>query len=358
MARVALRGLVRRYPGADARRARRPRSRRSATASCSSSSGPSGCGKSTALRLIAGLDAPDGGSVRIDDRDVDARAAAGPRRGHGLPGLRALPAPHGAREHRLPAQDARRARGRARAPRRRGRGAARPRAGSSTAARASSPAASASAWRWGARSCASRRVFLFDEPLSNLDAALRAELRVEIAALVRRLGATSLYVTHDQVEAMTMGDRIAVLARRRAPAGRPAARRLRGSGERLRRGLPRLAADQLDRRGRDGDGRLEGAGAAWPAPAGIAVRARARAGVRPEHLRLGGRGRVGDRGDGGGRRAARRGDARAARRGGHAAPREGAGVRRARARARRCASSCAAGAVLWFDAATGARLRP
>src|SRR5258705_10947067 len=55
------------------------------------------------------------------------------------------------------------------------------------------------------------KVFLFDEPLSNLDAALRAELRVEIAALVRRLGVTSLYVTHDQVEAMTMGDRIAVL---------------------------------------------------------------------------------------------------------------------------------------------------
>src|SRR6185436_19390296 len=55
------------------------------------------------------------------------------------------------------------------------------------------------------------KVFLFDEPLSNLDAALRAELRVEIAGLVRRLGVTSLYVTHDQIEAMTMGDRIAVL---------------------------------------------------------------------------------------------------------------------------------------------------
>src|SRR6185436_18221295 len=55
------------------------------------------------------------------------------------------------------------------------------------------------------------KVFLFDEPLSNLDAGLRAELRVELAALVRRLGTTSIYVTHDQVEAMTMGDRIAVL---------------------------------------------------------------------------------------------------------------------------------------------------
>jgi multiple sugar transport system ATP-binding protein len=55
------------------------------------------------------------------------------------------------------------------------------------------------------------RVFLFDEPLSNLDARLRVEMRAEIRALHRRVGATMLYVTHDQVEAMTMGDRIAVL---------------------------------------------------------------------------------------------------------------------------------------------------
>jgi multiple sugar transport system ATP-binding protein len=53
--------------------------------------------------------------------------------------------------------------------------------------------------------------FLFDEPLSNLDAALRAEMRVEILKLHRQLGATTIYVTHDQVEAMTMADRIIVL---------------------------------------------------------------------------------------------------------------------------------------------------
>ncbi len=55
------------------------------------------------------------------------------------------------------------------------------------------------------------RVFLFDEPLSNLDARLRVEMRAEIRALHRRVGSTMIYVTHDQVEAMTMGDRIAVL---------------------------------------------------------------------------------------------------------------------------------------------------
>ncbi|GAA1353927.1 sn-glycerol-3-phosphate ABC transporter ATP-binding protein UgpC [Falsarthrobacter nasiphocae] len=57
----------------------------------------------------------------------------------------------------------------------------------------------------------SPRVFLMDEPLSNLDAKLRVQTRTQIAALTRRLDVTTVYVTHDQVEAMTMGDRVAVL---------------------------------------------------------------------------------------------------------------------------------------------------
>lgn len=59
------------------------------------------------------------------------------------------------------------------------------------------------------------QVFLFDEPLSNLDAGLRAQMRIEIGSLQRRLKTTTLYVTHDQVEAMTLGDRIVVLADKR-----------------------------------------------------------------------------------------------------------------------------------------------
>jgi sn-glycerol 3-phosphate transport system ATP-binding protein len=55
------------------------------------------------------------------------------------------------------------------------------------------------------------KLFLFDEPLSNLDASLRVQMRAEIRQLQRRLGVTSLYVTHDQVEAMTLGDRLLVL---------------------------------------------------------------------------------------------------------------------------------------------------
>ncbi|MBP0649725.1 ATP-binding cassette domain-containing protein, partial [Mycobacterium tuberculosis] len=55
------------------------------------------------------------------------------------------------------------------------------------------------------------KLFLFDEPLSNLDAELRVHMRIEIAKLHRRLGVTTIYVTHDQVEAMTLADRIVVL---------------------------------------------------------------------------------------------------------------------------------------------------
>ncbi|MFH5824370.1 ABC transporter ATP-binding protein [Georgenia sp. AZ-5] len=57
------------------------------------------------------------------------------------------------------------------------------------------------------------RAFLFDEPLSNLDAKLRGQMRTEIARLQRNLGITTVYVTHDQIEAMTLGDRVAVLRR-------------------------------------------------------------------------------------------------------------------------------------------------
>jgi multiple sugar transport system ATP-binding protein len=66
------------------------------------------------------------------------------------------------------------------------------------------------------------KVFLFDEPLSNLDAALRTKMRVELATLHRSLGATMIYVTHDQVEAMTLADKIVVLNKGRVEqVGRP-----------------------------------------------------------------------------------------------------------------------------------------
>jgi multiple sugar transport system ATP-binding protein len=82
----------------------------------------------------------------------------------------------------------------------------------SSASRRSCPAASASAWPWPAPSWAGPRLFLMDEPLSNLDAKLRAQTRIELVELHRRVGTTVVYVTHDQVEAMTMATRVAVMS--------------------------------------------------------------------------------------------------------------------------------------------------
>ena len=93
-------------------------------------------------------------------------------------------------------------------------------ASSSSASRPTSPAGSGSASRWAARWCATH-AFLFDEPLSNLDAKLRAQMRTEISRLQNRLGTTTVYVTHDQVEAMTLGDRLALLRKGLQQVGTP-----------------------------------------------------------------------------------------------------------------------------------------
>ena len=89
------------------------------------------------------------------------------------------------------------------------------------------------------------KVFLFDEPLSNLDAELRvADARRDRASCISELGTTMIYVTHDQVEAMTLADKIVVLRRRRHRAGRHAARALRRARQPVRRRLHRLAQDE------------------------------------------------------------------------------------------------------------------
>ena len=80
-----------------------------------------------------------------------------------------------------------------------------------TVIRASSPVDSASASPMGRAIVRDPQVFLFDEPLSNLDAKLRVQMRAEIKQLHQRLKTTTIYVTHDQVEAMTMADKIVVM---------------------------------------------------------------------------------------------------------------------------------------------------
>ena len=86
--------------------------------------------------------------------------------------------------------------------------------------------------------------FLMDEPLSNLDAKLRVQMRAEISRIQRRLGVATLYVTHDQIEAMTMGDRVAVLRAGTLQQCDTPQNALRPPGEPVRRRLHRLARDE------------------------------------------------------------------------------------------------------------------
>ena len=90
------------------------------------------------------------------------------------------------------------------------------------------------------------KVFLFDEPLSNLDASLRVSTRGELIKLHRRLGATMIYVTHDQVEAMTMGSRICIMNNGKVVQIGAPLEVYRRPAEPVRRRLPRQPADEPD----------------------------------------------------------------------------------------------------------------
>ncbi len=87
--------------------------------------------------------------------------------------------------------------------------------------------------------------FLFDEPLSNLDAKLRGQMRAEIARMQRRMGITTVYVTHDQTEAMTLGDRVAVLRKGLLQQSRDTSRAVPAARQSLRRRVHRIASDEL-----------------------------------------------------------------------------------------------------------------
>jgi energy-coupling factor transporter ATP-binding protein EcfA2 len=89
------------------------------------------------------------------------------------------------------------------------------------------------------------KVFLLDEPLSNLDAKLRNQMRAELIKLRKRVNTTFVYVTHDQIEAMTLGDRIVIMNDGVHPADRHAAGGVRPSGQPVCGRLHRHAADEL-----------------------------------------------------------------------------------------------------------------
>ena len=176
--------------------------------------GPSGCGKSTLLRMVAGLEETTGGSIRIGNRDVTHADPA--ERGVAMVFQTYALYPHmtvaenmgfGLKMTRHPKAEIDRK--------------------VAEAARilklddylTRKPKALSGGQRQrvaiGRAIVRGPEVFLFDEPLSNLDAELRVEMRVEIARLHREIGATMIYVTHDQVEAMTLADKIVVLRKGR-----------------------------------------------------------------------------------------------------------------------------------------------
>jgi len=172
--------------------------------------GPSGCGKTTTLRLIAGLDAPDTGRVLFNDEDVTALPIEKRNIGMVFQSYALFPnmsvqenIAYGLRVRKMPETERKK------------------RVGEmiemmhieSLADRQITQLSGGQKQRVAlARAIAPRpRALLLDEPLTALDARLRETLRVDINALLRSLGITTVYVTHDQAEAMALGDRIAVM---------------------------------------------------------------------------------------------------------------------------------------------------
>jgi multiple sugar transport system ATP-binding protein len=174
--------------------------------------GPSGCGKTTVLRLVAGLEEPTGGDiaidgVRVNDLPPKDRDVAMVFQNYAL-------YPHLSVRENIAFPLAMRRTPKAETRRRVEEVAA---ALELTPLLSRRPAQLSGGERQrvalGRAIVRQPKVFLFDEPLSNLDAKLRVQMRAELVRLHRRLGATMVYVTHDQVEAMTMGQRIAILQR-------------------------------------------------------------------------------------------------------------------------------------------------
>ena len=172
--------------------------------------GPSGCGKSTALRLISGLEEASAGAVSIGGEDVTHRPPAARDIAMVFQSYALFP-------HLSVAENiifGLRVRGLSRAARDAKLNAAAELLGlSALLERKPSQLSGGQQQRvaLGRAIVADKSVFLMDEPLSNLDAKLRAEMREEIRALQKRLGVTMVYVTHDQVEAVTMADRVVLM---------------------------------------------------------------------------------------------------------------------------------------------------
>lgn len=173
--------------------------------------GPSGCGKTTVLRMVAGLIEPTSGRILIDDRDVTQLPAN--RRKIGLVFQSYALFPHMTVFENVAYGLRRQGVGSSEVTRRVEAALASVRL-NGLAGRMPRQLSGGQQQRVAvARSIAPRpSILLFDEPLSNLDAALREEMQIELKRLQREVGITTLFVTHDQAEAMSMSDRVCVLA--------------------------------------------------------------------------------------------------------------------------------------------------
>jgi multiple sugar transport system ATP-binding protein len=247
--------------------------------------GPSGCGKSTLLRMLAGLEDIGGGQIAIDGRvvnEVDSkdRDIAMVFQSYALYPHMTVRDNMGfslkLRKERQPLIDERVANAAkilnleaylARYPRELS-GGQRQRVA------------------MGRAIVRDPKVFLFDEPLSNLDAKLRVAMRAEIKALHQRLKTTTVYVTHDQIEAMTMADRIAVMHDGRIEQlGAPLELYDRPANLFVAQFIGSPAMNVFD--GIVKGGAVEALGARWPAAVGKTGGAegqRVKYGIRPEHL--------------------------------------------------------------------------
>ena len=248
--------------------------------------GPSGCGKTTTLRMVAGFVAPSAGKVVIGGKDVSRAPAYARDTGMVFQGYALFP-------HMSVAENVGfglEMRGVARAERA-GRVAEALRLVRLEGLGERRPAQLSGGQQQRvalARALVvNPSVFLLDEPLSNLDARLRAEVRVEIRALQQRLGLTTLFVTHDQEEALTMADRLVVMDRGRV-------RQVGPPEEVYERPADLFVAGFLGRcnifRGASEGGVFRSAGVALPAPAGVG---RAALVVRPERVAIGAEGLMG-----------------------------------------------------------------
>jgi ABC-type sugar transport system ATPase subunit len=250
--------------------------------------GPSGCGKSTALRLVAGLEVPDSGSVWIGGEDVTGNPPQ-------LRDLAMVFQSYALYPHRSVAENlgfGLRMAGISRDRiRERVEGVARRLGIADLLDRRPSQLSGGQRQRVALGRAIARepKAFLLDEPLSNLDAKLRSDTRAEIARLHRQLAATMLYVTHDQEEAMTLGDRIAVMREGRfEQVGEPLEvyRKPRNTFVAEFVGAPTINLVSCERVEEAGHAWLRGAGFRLSPPSELPAIRAVTVGIRPESLAL------------------------------------------------------------------------